>query len=136
MLPTGTNDYLTTEKFGVGPTAVALKQFNGWTLGALVNQIWSFAGSDDRPDVNQMFIQPFLFYNWKSGAGLGCNMEITQNWESSDTTVWFNPVVTGMTSLGTQKISLGVGPRFNLDAPSGGKADMGWRAVLTFVFPK
>ncbi len=71
LLPIGTNDLLTGKKFGVGPTAVALKQTKGWTLGVLANQIWSVAGSEDRPDVSQMFVQPFVVYNWKSGAGLG-----------------------------------------------------------------
>jgi hypothetical protein len=41
LLPIGTDDYLTANKFGVGPTAVALRQSNGWTYGALINQIWS-----------------------------------------------------------------------------------------------
>lgn len=136
LLPIGTDDYLTTKKFGVGPTAVALKQSNGWTYGALVNQIWSVAGSSDRPDVSQMFLQPFITYNWKSGAGLGGNMEMTQDWQNSNTTLWLNPTISGVTSLGGQKVSIVVGPRFNLAAPSGTKADWGWRAVLIFLFPK
>ncbi|WP_348799635.1 hypothetical protein [Flavobacterium adhaerens] len=37
LIPTATDDFLGTEKFGVGPTAVALKQMNGWTIGALMN---------------------------------------------------------------------------------------------------
>lgn len=136
LLPTGTDDFLTTKKFGVGPTAVVLKQMNGWTFGALANQIWSVAGSNEREDVSQMFLQPFVTYNWKSGAGLGGNFEMTQNWKSDQTTLWLNPIVSGLTSLGSQKISFAVGPRFNLAAPEGAKADWGWRAVLVFLFPK
>ena len=136
LLPIGTNDFLTTEKFGVGPTAVALKQTNGWTIGGLVNQIWSVTGSDDRADVSQMFLQPFVVYNWKSGAGLGGNMELTQNWEAETTTLWLNPTLSGVTSLGKQKVQIVIGPRFNLAAPDGAKADLGWRAVLVFLFPK
>jgi hypothetical protein len=83
-----------------------------------------------------MFLQPFLVHNWKSGAGLGINMEMTQNWEASTTTAWLNPIVSGITSLGKQKVSLGIGPRFNIAASDGAKADWGWRAVVTFVFPK
>ncbi|WP_348799636.1 hypothetical protein [Flavobacterium adhaerens] len=83
-----------------------------------------------------MFVQPFLVYNWKSGAGLGVNMEWTQNWQAETSTVWLNPVLSGVTSLGTQKVQLAVGPRFNLAAPTGQKADWGWRAVLIFLFPK
>ena len=136
LLPIGTDDYLTTKKFGVGPTAIALKQMNGWTIGGLINQIWSVAGSDSRSDVSQMFVQPFVIYNWKSGAGLGGNLEWTENWQAKASTVWLNPTVSGVTSLGTQKVQLAIGPRFNLAAPSGQRADWGWRAVVIFLFPK
>jgi hypothetical protein len=136
LLPVGTNDFLSTRKFGMGPTAVALKQFNGWTLGALANQLWSVAGNSDRPDVSQLFVQPFLIYNWPSGAGLGGNLEWTQNWVSNQTTLWLNPTVSGVTALGSQKVQFAIGPRLNLAAPDGGKADWGWRAVLVFLFPK
>ncbi|MBN3521180.1 hypothetical protein JYB62_14310 [Algoriphagus lutimaris] len=136
LLPIGTNDYLTTKKFGMGPTAVALKQANGWTVGGLINQLWSVAGNEDRPDVSQMFVQPFLVYNWKTGAGVGANMEWTQNWKTSSSTIWLNPTFSAVTSLGKQKTQFAVGPRINLVAPEGGKADWGWRAVLIFLFPQ
>ncbi|MEK6479173.1 hypothetical protein WJR50_16625 [Catalinimonas sp. 4WD22] len=135
LLPIGTDDFLTTKKFGVGPTAVALKQVNGWTIGGLVNQIWSVAGDEERPDVSQMFLQPFVVYNWKSGAGVGGNMEWTQNWMTESATVWLNPTISGVTSLGSQKVQLVAGPRINLAAPDGAKADWGWRAVLILLFP-
>ncbi len=136
LLPTGTDDFLTTDKLGVGPTAVALKQFNGWTIGGLINQLWSVAGNENRGDVSQLFFQPFFTYNWKSGAGLGGNFELTQNWKGETTTLWFNPTLSGVTSLGVQKVQIALGPRLNLAAPDGGKADLGWRAVLVFLFPK
>ena len=136
LVPVATDDLLGSEKFGIGPTIVALKQTHGITFGALANQIWSIAGSDSRPDVNQLFLQPFFAYNWKSGAGIGCNFELTQNWEASTTTLWFNPNISGVTSLGKQKTQFAIGPRFNLAAPSGNKADWGWRATVVFLFPK
>jgi len=136
LLPIGTNDFLTTKKFGMGPTAVALKQINGWTIGGLINQIWSVAGAKERPDVSLMFVQPFFAYNWKSGAGIGANLEWTQNWKASTTTLWFNPTISAVTSIGKQKTQFAIGPRLNLAAPDGGKADWGWRAVVVFLFPK
>jgi hypothetical protein len=49
LLPTSSDDVLGTEKWGIGPTAVVLKQTDdGWTYGALVNHIVSVAGDDDR----------------------------------------------------------------------------------------
>ena len=79
LIPTGTNTYLGTGKFGIGPSGLILKQSGSLTFGVLANQIWSVAGSSGRTNVNQMFIQPFFTNNWKSGAGLGINAEMTQN---------------------------------------------------------
>ncbi len=136
LIPAATDDLLGTKKFGVGPTALVLKQTNGWTIGALVNQLWSVAGDEDRPDVNQLFLQPFVNYNWKSGAGMGVNSEVTQNWEGNTTSAFINPTVSGVTKLGKQIVSLVVGPRIQVAAPEGTKADFGVRTVIVFVFPK
>ena len=136
LVPTATDDLLGTKKFGIGPTALVLQQKKGWTYGALVNQIWSVAGDETRADLNQMFLQPFLVYNWKSGAGIGLNAELTQSWEASTTSAFINPTVSGVTKLGKQIVSLLVGPRIQVAAPEGSKADFGVRAAVTLVFPK
>lgn len=132
LLPIGGEDF-TLDQFGVGPTAVGLRQTNGWTYGGLINQIWTLGDEDE--NISQMFFQPFLTYNWKSGAGLGVNMELTQNWTFDQTTVWLNPIATAVTSLGKQKVQFGAGPRLNLAAPDGGKADWGVRTVIVLLFP-
>lgn len=134
LLPTG-DDELTLDNFGVGPTVVALKQGGGFTYGALINQIWGLGGSS-KPDVSQMFLQPFLIYNWPTGAGIGANFEMTHSWSADNTTLWLNPFVSAVTALGKQKVQIGAGPRFNLAAPSGSKADWGVRTILVFLFPK
>ena len=39
----------------------------GWTYGVLANHVWSFAdagGPNNRPEVDQTFIQPFIAYTW------------------------------------------------------------------------
>ena len=132
LVPIGTNDFLSTRKWGVGPTVLVLKQATGLTFGFLVNQVWSFAGDENRTDVNQMFLQPFFAKSWKSGGGVSINSEITFNWKTNSTTAFINPLVTGITKLGKQAVSLGVGPRI----PVGEPADFGFRGVLTLVFPK
>ena len=136
LIPTATNDLLANKKFGVGPTAVALYQTRGMTIGALINQIWSVAGDATRPDLSMMLVQPFFTFNWKSGAGIGANFEVTQNWIASTTTVWFNPNVTAVTALGKQRVQFLVGPRINLAAQDGAKAKLGVRTQLVFLFPK
>jgi hypothetical protein len=39
-----------------------------WTVGALVNRIWSFTGDNDRDDVDSTFLQPFVNYSTKRGT--------------------------------------------------------------------
>ena len=133
LVPTGTNNFLSTRKWGIGPTVLVLRQVKGLTYGFLVNQLWSFAGDKNRSDVNQMFLQPFLAKNWKSGGGISVNSEMTFNWKTNTTTGFLNPLVTGVTKLGKQAVYLGVGPRIPL---IGHPADFGFRGVLTLVFPK
>lgn len=71
LIPTATDDLLGTEKFGVGPTVLALKQQGGWTYGALTNHIWSVAGDDNRASVSSTFVQPFLAYNTRDAWTYG-----------------------------------------------------------------
>jgi hypothetical protein len=134
LVPTATNQYLGLGKWGVGPTAVILKQANGFTYGALANQIWSFAGQADRSDVSQLFVQPFFTYNWKSGAGIGAVGSITQNWETKIFASSVALPVSGITKLGKQIVQLAVGPQIPISGPNRG--DFGWRAQLTLIFPK
>lgn len=136
LIPTTTNSFLGSKKFGIGPTALVLKQAHGFTIGALANQIWSISGNRNDPDVNQLYVQPFFTYNWKSGAGLGGNVEITQNWIANTSNVFINPTVSGITKIGTQIVSLSIGPRIHAVAPENAKSAFGIRAVLIFVFPK
>jgi hypothetical protein len=134
LVPTATDDYLGTKKFGVGPTALLLKQGHGNTIGFLVNQLWSVAGSADRANVNQLFFQPFYARSFPSGASVGGNMELTENWQAGTTTLFLNPTVSGVTKLGKQPIQLTVGPRIPLAGPDASVPKFGIRAVLIFVF--
>ena len=54
-------------KIGVGPTVLVLRQATGWTFGFLVNKIWSFASDENRTDIDQMFLEPFLQRAEKGG---------------------------------------------------------------------
>ena len=136
LVPTATDKLLGTQKFGLGPTILLLEQTHGFTMGLLANQIWSVAGNKDRGDVNMMFLQPFFSYSFKSGAGLGLNSEITQNWQANNTLVYLNASFSGITRWGGQIVSLSIGPRFLVASPESGKMDFGIRGSLTLVFPK
>ena len=82
LYPTASDDLLGSEKWAAGPTAVFLKQNNGWTYGVLANHLWSFAGDDDRAYINSTFLQPFLAYTTKTYTTIGMNTESTYDWRT------------------------------------------------------
>lgn len=134
ILPIATNKMLGGGKFCIGPSVVALKQTNGWTVGGLANHVFSVAGNADRKDISATFLNPFVAYNWKSGAGLTLNAEYTHDWENEVDVFILQPIASAVTKFGTQIVSFGVGPRFHF-APNG-HADYGIRAAISLVFPK
>ena len=135
LFPTATDNLLGTEKWGAGPTGVALKQEGQWTYGALVNQLWSFAGDDARNDVNSTFIQPFVSYVTPTKTTFTLNMENTYNWEQEQWTLPFNFLVSQLIKVGDQPVSIFAGARYYAEAPTGGP-EWGIRAGATLLFPK
>lgn len=136
LLPTATNDLLGTGKYGIGPTAVVLKQTaSGWTYGALVNQIWSVGGLSSRADVSSTFLQPFVSKALGHGRTLTFNFESTYDWENKQWSVPFNAQYSKVMKWGDQLVSLSGGVRYWAETPGQGP-DWGVRFVLTLLFPK
>ena len=107
-LPTATGKVLGQGKLSMGPSVVALVQPAHWTVGVLVNNIWSVAGPSDRADVNQMSLQYFINYNLPKGWAITASPTITANWEASSGNVWTVPVGGGMSrvfKLGYQPVN-------------------------------
>jgi len=136
LLPTATDDSLGSGKWGIGPTAVALKQNGPWTFGMLFNHIWSFAGDDDRSDINATFLQPFVAYVTRTQTTISLNTESTYNWESEQWSVPINIVVAQMLKIGKRPVQIALGARYWADAPDSGPDGWGGRFVFTFLFPK
>jgi hypothetical protein len=135
LLPTATDDLLGSEKWGAGPTAVVLKQQNGWTYGALANHIWSFAGDSEREDVSATFLQPFVSYTTKTSTTFTLNTESTYDWTNSQWTVPLNFMIQQIVKIGDQPIALTAGVRYYADKPDGGP-DWGLRFAVIFLFPR
>jgi hypothetical protein len=130
-----TDDALGSEKWGAGPSVIALQQKNGWTIGTLANHVWSFAGNDDRANVNMTFLQPFLAKTTKSYTTYSINTESLYDWENSQWTVPINVSIGQMFKIGKQPISLELGYRYYAEKPEGGP-DWGLRVFVKFLFPK
>jgi hypothetical protein len=136
LLPTASDKTLGGEKWGLGPTGVVLKQKGPWTVGLLANHIWSFAGDDDRADINATFIQPFVSYITRTKTTLSILTESTYDWEAEQ---WSVPVIAQVAQLfkiGPQILQFSVGAKYWAESPDKGPEDWGARAQLTLLFPK
>jgi hypothetical protein len=133
------DDQLGSGKWSAGATAVLLTHPKPWSLGLLVRQLWSFAGDDDRIDVSQFLIQPFVNYNFDGGWFLFSDPSITANWKAkSGQQGWTVPLGLGfgrVFSIGKQPISMRLGIFGNVVRP-----DFAPKGALKFtvqlLFPK
>jgi hypothetical protein len=140
QLPTATNEALGQGKWGVGPAAGV--QWSGvqWTLGALINNVWSFAGNTSRPSVNQMQLEPEVIYNFKGNPNryLVFSPTLTANWQASASERWTVPVSLGIGQLvkfGRQSVNLQATAYYNVVAPTD-SAPWTLEVELQFLFPK
>ncbi len=136
LYPTATDEALGGEKWGVGPTVLALQQTGPWTYGLLANHIWSVAGDDARGDINVCFVQPFLSCITKTKTTIGINTESTYDWENEQWSVPVNATVSQLLKVGPQIIQLTLGLRYWAESSDNGPEDFGARAGVTFLFPK
>lgn len=132
--PTATDSLLGPEKWGLGPTFVALVQPGGWTIGILANQIWSVGGDSHEQNISAAFIQPFIVYTTKTHTSFGVNTEATYDWENEQWTIPLNAFVSQVFKVGKLPVSLQVGGRYYAETPTGGP-EWGIRATFTLLFP-
>jgi hypothetical protein len=136
LLPTATEDVLGTEKWGIGPTGVALKQAGPWTVGILAGQVWSVAGDENRDDISSTTLQPFVSYTTKTHTTLGAYTESAYDWKGEQ---WSVPLIVQAAQLfkiGPQILQFAVAGKYWADAPVDGPDGWGLRVQLTLLFPK
>lgn len=134
-LPTATASTLGVNKWGAGPSAVALYLGEKWVYGALVNNVW--AGTQGQR-VNQMLVQPFVNYNLPDGWYLTSSPIITANWLAKDSSnVWTVPLGGGVGRLfkiDKLPINAQVQAFYNVVKPDGG-GNWTFRFQLQALFP-
>ncbi len=138
ILPTATNRVLGQGKWSAGPSVVALVQPGHWTVGALLNNVWNFAGESDRRAVNQMLLQYFINYNLKKGWFAVLAPIVTANWKASRGNVWTVPCGGGIGRImkfGPQPVNLSLQFYGNATYPMG-TSPWSMRMQLSFLFPK
>ena len=136
-MPTHTNN-LGSEKWSAGIGAVALTMPGNWVVGALVQNLWSFAGPNDADDVNKFTFQYFVNYNLTKGWYLTSTPVITANWEKPSGGRWTVPFGGGFGRLmkfGKQPVDFKVQAFSNVEKPDNGP-DWAVMGAVKFLFPK
>jgi hypothetical protein len=137
-LNSSTSADIGSEKWSAGPAAVGVFMKKPWVAGALVRQLWSFAGSDDRDEVNQFLLQPFVNYNLQKGWYLVSSPVITANWQKDSSNRWSIPLGGGVGrifKIGKQPVNAQIQGFYNVAEPDFGD-DWSLRFQFTFLFPK
>ena len=137
-LPTG-GSMRGSQKWSAGPGLVVMAQPGDWTVGALINNVWSFAGDSDRGDVNKMLLN--LFFTRQLGKGWYANSApiITANWEAESGNQWIVPIGAGGGKVlllgGKLPLNVQTGLYYNVVKPDFGP-EMQWRVQAQILIPK
>lgn len=136
--PTATGASLGSEKWTVGPAVVLLTQPKPWTIGTLFGNLWSYAGADDRADINQFFWQYFINRDLGGGWYLTSTPTMTANWNASSSDRWMIPVGGGagkVFKMGTLPIRTQLQGFYNVVRPDGAPTGS-IMLTVQLIFPK
>lgn len=139
QFPTGSDEVVSSRKWAAGPAGVGLYMNGPWVVGLLANNIWSYAGNNDRKDVSQFLAQYFINYNLPNAWYLSAAPIITANWEAEGKgNQWTVPVGGGFGKvfrIGKLPFNGSVAAFANVVRPDGA-ADWTLRLQLAILLPK
>jgi len=138
LLPTATDDMLGADKWGAGISAVALTVVDKVTFGALVSNVWSFAGSGEH-DINLFTFQYFINYNLDDGWYLLSAPINTANWKADSDNTWTVPLGGGVGrvfKVGKLPLNASFQAYYNVVTPDNFGPEWQMRAQIQFLFPK
>ena len=98
-LPTASDNRLGSGKWSAGLSGVLVLQTGKWTFDWIIRQTWSFAGDENRRDVNQMVLQPLIAYSLGNGWVASTMPTINANWDFEDGQKWTVPLGAGFTKV-------------------------------------
>ena len=138
QLPTNTSDALGNDRWGLGPSAVALRITGPWVVGALVNNVWSVGSSGGSPSYNNFLLQPFVNYNLPDGLYLSSAPIITADWLADSADRWTVPIGGGVGKIvrvGRLPVNIQAEGFYNVLTPELGP-DWTLRLQVQLLFPK
>ncbi len=135
--PTATDDLLGSEQWSAGPGIVLLKMAGPWVFGCVADNIWSFAGDNDRSSVNSFFFQYFVNYNFDDFY-LTSVPVITADWKADSSDRWTVPFGAGIGKvfhIGKLPVNCQLHAYYNVEHPEEA-AEWQTRLQIQLMFPK
>ena len=136
-LPTG-GSIRGSQKWSVGPSLVLMAQPGDWTVGMLINNVWSFAGNSDRDEVNHMLINLFIVRQLGGGWYVNSAPIITADWTADSEDRWIVPLGAGGGKVvmlgGKLPLNLQTQLYYNVVRPDFGP-EWQWRVQAQFLLP-
>jgi len=132
------SDNLGSDKWSGGLAALVLTMPGNWVIGALVQNMWSYAGPGDEPNVNKFLFQYFINYNLPGGWYLSMTPIITADWEADSSNRWSIPFGGGIGKLhrfGNQPVDFKLQAYGYAESPDNGP-DWSTMFAVKFLFPK
>jgi hypothetical protein len=126
-----------TEKWSLGPSGVLLAQSGPWTIGALANNVWSFAGDDSRQSVSKGILQLFIVRQLGHGWYVNTAPIISANWKADSDQRWVVPLGAGggkLIFLGKLPVNIQSQAYYNVVTPDLG-ADWQLRTQVQILLP-
>lgn len=139
LIPTASQSPLGTGKWGIGPAGVFVINSGQWVVGAITNNIWSFAGQDNRPSVNLLTFQYFINYNLRKGWYLVSAPIINANWQVASKERWTIPFGAGVGrafKMGNQPMNINLQYFYNVKNPEFIGPESSVRCTVQFLFTK
>ena len=135
QVPTATNGALGNDKWAAGPALIVGIQPGNWSIFALFDNVWDFAGSGDE-EVNAFNLQYQAVYLFSETWYFITNWTVVADWTEPSKNRWTVPVgggFGGMFNIGTQQLQVYGQGGINVAKPDGAST---WRAiaVLSLLF--
>ena len=140
ILPTASTDWTGQGKWQVGPAVVVGYLSKKWVLGAFLQNWTSFGGSGNRPNTNQMNLQPLAAYFLPDGWSIGYSGNILANWKAgSDGDTWTVPLglsVDKVFRLGRLPVKIGLAGQYMVHHPDTYGQQWNFQLTVAPVLPK
>ncbi len=106
QIPTATDPQLGTRKWSAGAATAVNTEAGPFVFGLRARHLWSFAGKDDRPDVNRTAVEYWLYANLGNGWWIGTSPVNMADWETSSEDRWTVPLGGGFGKVVRQRIPI------------------------------